>query len=94
MDSRITGKNDKKNDEKVKIILYIGGIDYEKRNMKMTSAVLAAALAAVSLAGCGGSGKQRQQQLQDPQTQQRQKLVLKLKAAKQQAGKQRKAATR
>lgn len=34
MDSRITGKNDKKNDEKVKIILYIGGIDYEKRNMK------------------------------------------------------------
>ena len=30
MDSRITGKNDKKNDEKVKIILYIGGIDYEK----------------------------------------------------------------
>ena len=27
MDSRITGKNDKKNDEKVKIILYIGGID-------------------------------------------------------------------
>lgn len=57
MDSRITGKNDKKNDEKVKIILYIGGIDYEKRNMKMTSVVLAAALAAVSLAGCGGSGK-------------------------------------
>ena len=29
----------------------------KKRNMKMTSAVLAAALAAVSLAGCGGSGK-------------------------------------
>ena len=44
MDSRITGKNDKKNDEKVKIILYIGGIDYEKRNMKMTSVVLAALL--------------------------------------------------
>ena len=29
----------------------------KKHNMKMTSAVLAAALAAVSLAGCGGSGK-------------------------------------
>ena len=29
----------------------------KKRNMKMTSVVLAAALAAVSLAGCGGSGK-------------------------------------
>ena len=26
----------------------------KKRNMKMTSVVLAAALAAVSLAGCGG----------------------------------------
>ena len=56
----------------------------KKRNMKMTSVVLTAALAAVSLAGCGGSGKT---ELQDPQTQQRQKLVLKLKAAKQQAGK-------
>lgn len=29
----------------------------KKRNMKMTSVVLTAALAAVSLAGCGGSGK-------------------------------------
>ena len=28
----------------------------KKRNMKMTSVVLAAALAAVRLAGCGGSG--------------------------------------
>ena len=29
----------------------------KKRNMKMTSAVLAAALAAVSLAGCGGRSR-------------------------------------
>ena len=34
MDSRITGKNDKKNDEKVKIILYIGGIDYGRKNYR------------------------------------------------------------
>lgn len=66
----------------------------KKRNMKMTSVVLTAALAAVSLAGCGGSGKTETTALQDPQTQQRQKLVLKLKAAKQQAGKQRKVVTR
>ena len=92
----------------------------KKRNMKMTSAVLAAALAAVSLAGCGGSGKTEGlcrvcpchlinntvsaaiikkvaptfwwADMKNPELQQ--KLVLKLKAAKQQAGKQRKAATR
>lgn len=66
----------------------------KKRNMKMTSVVLAAALAAVSLAGCGGSGKTETTAAAGSADTTAQKLVLKLKAAKQQAGKQRKVVTR
>ena len=52
----------------------------KKRNMKMTSVVLTAALAAVSLAGCGGSGKTE--------------TTVVAGSAEQQAGKQRKVVTR